>query len=442
MNFSNIFFSEWRHLRGNPLKLLSIILFMIASVYGMINSKYLYEKQNLEIFDINKKLEQEINDNLNLFKSDNPRPKERPWIDLSIPDWAIWYTKVYHFNNPSPLIIFSVGQAEQYAFYKKITYMSSPYDKDMTNEISNPERLEIGSLDFSFSVIYLLPLLMIILLFNLKTKESESKILNLVKIQVKSAKIWLIIRIFFYLLILVLLNLFLLIFGILLFDISKIHLPSVVYIFTYLLIYILFWGIIFYFILKISFTIIESSVMMIGIWLTLTLLIPSLINQYLSVKHPNNSFLGYIDAVRDEKKDIYNLSDSIAMSKLIKLYPEIKETINYNSLENKSRIINESKVALLNQVLKKKIETIEIKNKNRNTFIKKFFIVNPISFFQNKLNQLTRTHYDNYANYRKEIQFLIDLQIRTMIIDTWNGVEVDYDKFKFYHDLFRISKKK
>ena len=63
-------------------------------------------------------------------------------------------------------------------------------------------------------------------------------------------------------------------------------------------------------------------------------------------------------------------------------------------------------------------------------------------FFQNKLNQLTRTHYDNYANYRKEIQFLIDLQIRTMIIDTWKGVEVDYDKFKFYHDLFRISEKK
>ena len=180
--------------------------------------------------------------------------------------------------------------------------------------------------------------------------------------------------------------------------------------------------------------------MMIGIWLTLTLLIPSLINQYLSVKHPNNSFLGYIDAVRDEKKDIYNLPDSIAMTKLINLYPEIIETKNYNSSENKSRIINESKVALLNQVLKKKIETIEIKNKN--TFIKKFFIVNPISFFQNKLNQLTRTHYDNYANYRQEIQFLIDLQIRTMIIDTWKGVEVDYDKFKFYHDLFRISKKK
>ena len=181
---------------------------------------------------------------------------------------------------------------------------------------------------------------------------------------------------------------------------------------------------------------------MIGIWLTLTLLIPSLISQYLSVKHPNNSFLGYIDAVRDEKKDIYNLPDSIAMSKLIKLYPEITETKNYNSLENKSRIINESKVALLNQVLKKKIDTIEMKNKNRNTFIKNFFILNPISFFQNKLNQLTRTHYDNYANYRKEIQFLIDLQIRTMIIDTWKGVEVDYDKFKFYHDLFRISEKK
>ena len=36
--------------------------------------------------------------------------------------------QIFHFKKPSPGIVYSVGQAEQYGYYKMLNYMSSPYD--------------------------------------------------------------------------------------------------------------------------------------------------------------------------------------------------------------------------------------------------------------------------------------------------------------------------
>ena len=52
-----------------------------------------------------------------------------------------------------------------------LNYMSSLMI-DMTRD-TNLERLQIGTLDFAFGLIFLLPLLLIILLHNLRSMESE-----------------------------------------------------------------------------------------------------------------------------------------------------------------------------------------------------------------------------------------------------------------------------
>ncbi|NJK82998.1 MAG: hypothetical protein HC912_03440 [Saprospiraceae bacterium] len=41
-------------------------------------------------------------------------------------------------------------------------------------------------------------------------------------------------------------------------------------------------------------------------------------------------------------------------------------------------------------------------------------------FFQNKLNHITQTHYQDYENYRTDIQNLVDKRISVMVSDIWN----------------------
>ena len=59
-------------------------------------------------------------------------------------------------------------------------------------------------------------------------------------------------------------------------------------------------------------------------------------------------------------------------------------------------------------------------------------LFNPVILFQNRFNSISETHYDDYEKYRGEIQALIDKQIRVMVHDNWNAVEVDKEKFQEY----------
>ena len=172
MRYLNIFLLEWKHFVRSPFKIIALVLFVIASVYGLHKGAKLQQEQSAEIEKIEKKVQenrQELIDNY--YSKGNFKNENRPWIDYSEPFWAIWNSNTYHFKNPSPAMVYSIGQSKQYGFYKRVTFWASPYDADLAEEISNPERLQTGTLDFSFALLFLLPLVLLVLLYNLKVRK-------------------------------------------------------------------------------------------------------------------------------------------------------------------------------------------------------------------------------------------------------------------------------
>ena len=59
------------------------------------------------------------------------KAKERP----TIPYWALWNTPSYAYKIPSSMMVFSVGQSEQYGYYKKVTNWSSTFDSDLLKKL-------------------------------------------------------------------------------------------------------------------------------------------------------------------------------------------------------------------------------------------------------------------------------------------------------------------
>ena len=118
--------------------------------------------------------------------------------DPTTPYWAIWNTPSYAFKYPSSMMVFSLGQSEQYGYYKRVTNWSSTFDNDLAEEIANPERLAMGTLDFNFVLIYLTPILLIILLFNIGGLEKDLNFDNLIYVNNISKKNWLLSRFSFY----------------------------------------------------------------------------------------------------------------------------------------------------------------------------------------------------------------------------------------------------
>jgi ABC-2 type transport system permease protein len=78
----------------------------------------------------------------------------------------------YALAPPAPLAALSVGQSDLYPYYFKVTSQSK--QTFITNdEIENPTNLLAGRLDLAFVIIYLYPLLILALSYNLISAERE-----------------------------------------------------------------------------------------------------------------------------------------------------------------------------------------------------------------------------------------------------------------------------
>ena len=142
----------------------------------------------------------------------------------------------------------------------------------------------------------------------------------------------------------------------------------------------------------------------------------------------------YIDATRDDVYELYDEPDSIIQMKLFKIFPEIKNSpIAKDTLRN-TEAMNRSFSALANQLMKESIKPIEDDNTYKNSMIKSTYWYNPVTYAQNQLNKTAQTHYQNYHDFRDEIQASIDKQIQIMVPDIYNVIKVDKQRYLNYTD--------
>jgi len=437
MRSRNIFLYEWKHFIRNPFKIIAVLLFFIAGAYGLYNGQYLYQNQKAEIEKIQEKVEADKQEYLAKYEEGELTDVNRPWIDMSSPFWAIWHTPTYHLKTPSPAMVYSIGQAEQYGFYKRVTFWASPYDADMAEEIANPERLQTGTLDLAFVLLFLLPLLLLILLYNIKSAEAEQGFLPLIEVQAASKNSWLTARLLFYFLLTTLVVIGLLVYGAMLTNVFKTASNAFGQMLLYSLLYLAFWSLIFFFILKNGKSILGNTLQMVGIWLLLAFVIPAIVHQSVSIVKPANLMTDFIE-VRDKQQDLY-ANDSIFKKKLIDLFPDIVNSPVYQDSTKINLARNRSVSALVNELKKESVRPIEEESQEKNNLIQATYWFNPVSFFQNKLNQISQTHYNDYQAYRTEIQALIDKRAAVLVKELWNDAKVDKEKYLGYNELLSKS---
>ena len=440
MTIFNIFLLEWKHFIRSPYKVIAIFLFILASVYGIHNSVSLYQTQINEIAKIEERLSEERQEfikkhlagDLNTNQNNNSR-------DYTSPYWALRQFPLYHFKKPSPSMVFSIGQSEQYGFYKRITFNSSPYDNDLSEEIANPERLQIGTFDFSFALLFLLPLVLMILAFNIKSNEIEQGFMSLIEVQVLSKNSWIVARVGFYSFLALLISYGLILYGSLLMTSLQPIKTAMVPMMLYTFFYILFWSTLFLFIIIKNKNLLSIILKMSFSFILFVFVTPGIVHQLLSINYPVNLMTDIID-VRDQRQELYGKPHDAINSQLKIIYPQIENgSIMNDSLKVKAAL-SQSIPALVNSLKKNKIGIVENEIQSKIEFVNKFNIINPIVFFQNRINFLSETHYDNYKAYRNDIQTLIDKQIDVLIEDLWSGRKVDENRYAEYLKIFTINK--
>ena len=203
------------------------------------------------------------------------------------------------------------------------------------------------------------------------------------------------------------------------------------------ILYILFWFTVFYFVSYYGKGSSDQAMKMISIWLALCIIIPGIVHQLTSIKHPTNYMTDYLDVNRDQIDDIFELSTDTLQMKLLNEFPNLEKTLSASDTSINKSIINRSLSGLVNILNKNVANKIEKSSEEKNNFIKNFDLINPVTAFQNQINSLTGTDYYAYLRYREDIQSKIDKKISLILEDTWNKVNVDKIKYMEYVENFK-----
>jgi ABC-2 type transport system permease protein len=413
----SIFLFEFKHFYRSKYKVLALILFVFAGIYGIQIGKEKVAARQLELNKINQEESEKLAKIISWYDQGMKGPEDRPWIDINTPFWANWYTPTNLIKEHHPLSFLTIGQQDLYPFHKNISVWSAVYDADMIPEIANPERILLGNLDYSFTVIYLLPLLLMVLLHNIGGLEYDYGFDRLIRVHSAAKRRWIFNRSIFYFL-LVLVTVFLLPFFYLP-SINQNQIGDVYWYFIFLFFYAAFWTVLYLLVLLNTNSLLASTLKMTGLWLFLCILIPGAVHSIADYRYPLNFMGEFLNTSREEVNKLWELPSESLEKKLVDAYPEIKSTKLYNDTLKKEELISYSSSALANIMLKKVYTDIENQFEPKNSFIQSTYWFNPVGLMENKMNALAENG----------VQLAIDKKIELLIFQLWNGETMTKEKF-------------
>tara|TARA_R110002072_G_scaffold48716_16_gene133262 strand:+ start:4065 stop:5387 length:1323 start_codon:yes stop_codon:yes gene_type:complete len=437
MNFLNTLRFEALHILRSTYKIIAILLFILVTAYGLHNGYSLYEERNNEIATIKETSQNLPNDALKWYETGQKGPEERPWVDVTTPFWAMWYANHQVIDAPSPLMTYSIGQAEQFAYYKRVSMWSTAYDKDLTAEISNPERVAIGSLDFSFVWLFLMPLLLIVLTYSIHGLERDLGFTKLLSVQEPNRKSWVAKRFIAIGVFCSLLLVILVVIPALLGGYFGSHSGTILLLTAYKFLYLAFWILLLAIISYFGKGQTDIALKMVGLWLVLTIVLPGLVHQFATLKQPPGFMMEYINAQREDREEIFDKELDSVKKIVFEAYPALRESklAITDSLINQPARNGMFRTAL-NLHMNKVVNEILANHQSRNQLIRKTYFINPVMAFQNRINAIVETDFDTNQEFRKKIQDAATKINEQLLIDEWNAVQVDENHFRNYLMLF------
>lgn len=181
---------EWRLLRADRTVLAASLLFGAVVAYGLYNGASWVRFQQRTIEGVRAEERHRLEGHkatiARLAAGDTAGVK--PWTDPRVPSNAGGTLAArYTILPPASLAVLAVGQSDLYPYYAKISTRTKQ-TFIVNDEIENPTNLLSGRFDLSFVVIYLFPLIILALTYNVVSAEREQGTLALLLSQPVSAR--------------------------------------------------------------------------------------------------------------------------------------------------------------------------------------------------------------------------------------------------------------
>jgi ABC-2 type transport system permease protein len=235
---------------------------------------------------------------------------------------VLYYLRFSLVNPSSPITALSIGQRDVNPSVQSVTIRNlegQKYDTDL----ANPANLLAGNLDFSFVLIYLFPLLIIVFTYNMLSEEKESQTWRLVRVQARNPLTMLGHKVLVrmgavYLALVILLG----------YAAVVLSLPmdeAFVAFVVLALLYLAFWFALSYWVMSWQGSSSTNAVSLISFWVLLTIVCPALVNNYLIERYPVPEALSTAVENREGYHEKWDMDKKVTMDAFYTHYPQFRK---------------------------------------------------------------------------------------------------------------------
>ncbi len=302
------------------------------------------------------------------------------------------------------LSLIATGQSDMFNHYVKPTLTGDNFSIAFT-ELTSPVTLLMGNFDPAFVLVYLLPLVIISFSYNILSREKEQGSLVLIASSPMNLKLWLLQKVMIrFVIVAILLSLCLLL--MLSLNGSGLGIDT----FRFLLavwLYAAFWFSLAFLINLRGWSSAKNAIVMLGLWVTLVLAIPSLISQTANAFYPMPSRALLINEMRTLQAELDKEQDKI-LDNYLRNHPELitrdaDESTAYGWWQryfaSKDMVIQEM-TPLLN--------SYDQSLKQQQDWVDRLSFLSPAVLLQNSLNHLSQTSTAHYSAYRTSVLSFAD----------------------------------
>ena len=365
-------------------------------------------------------------------------PADRDWIDITQPRYADRYASAHAVMEPEPLAALAIGLSDIRSSWAVVsaTRGAQPFRTSDPATLGNAEKLLSGNFDLAFVLAYLMPLLLLVLMFDVGSMERDLGIMRTVRTQTASPRAWWLLRVSLPILVVATLVGVLLVLG----GVWTGAIESSFSLWkTFSLAsmgYVLLWGILFSAVLSAGSGSSTAALWMVGLWIGFCVLVPAAVRQVVGSQLPNQYASELTTVLRAERYEILlgeveEYRDSFYSSRP-KISPPT-ETPDRGTASNMDRMMKEA--AFLSKVEEVSAEISE-REIQREAAVASFGWINPAYVFQNSLCVLAGTESVNFRNHRNGILLAVRDRMESLIGLQWKMSPIEKADFEslFIHE--------
>ena len=390
---------EGLQLMRSPSQVILLLLAMAGGILAIHHGKSQMDAQGKNLETVRAREAVEWNAVLKGFTADTSGEEGKgAYRKAALPSSGRWWHGYYASWEPSALSSLSIGQRDLYPYYFRLSGQSF-YLQLFQNEIAHPQKLRAGHLDLAFILIYLFPLLIIALGYNLLASERERGTYPILRIQASSVASVVLRKGLFFLSLVMAMALGLSCYGLAVSGAMDAgDYPEVLSWLGMVAAYVTFWAAVVLLVVSWRKPSGFNALCLLGGWLLMLVVLPSLINILVAAMRPIDQThltdlirrMGIEDTEAEARKAIHEMAE---------FRPELvaKDSITGPFLMQKGYAAFEENRRRRSKPV---VDAYKVEVEMRNRIAEKLNFLNPAVLAQDVLNALARSDLANYWRFQ------------------------------------------